>query len=157
VPNRVRPQAEIEFPQEGSIDTRTQSHWLGLGEELMERVRAVVQASPDKQGAGIAADLNVKPSQFSDALAGNGKHFSVKWLPRTMKDDREHRIAGAIATFAGQELRPKRLRNPRRVAHLMAQAFLAHGEAGIVQAAKFLGPEATKLLDACLADPGEDL
>ncbi len=154
MPKRAQPQVEMVFG--GTVDATAQNAYLSRGKQLLQVIAEVVQQSGAKQGAEIAEDVGADPTQFSQALAGNGKHFSVKWLPRVLRADREHRILKLLAEMSGLEVRPKRIENPRQVARALAELLLDQGEVGLAMARKRLGARAADVLEAAANDDAEE-
>lgn len=62
-------------------------------------IKKVIAVHGPQKRIMLAEELKVREQHLSDALNGNGKNFSVRWLPAVVRYDRQHEIAGLIAAW----------------------------------------------------------
>jgi hypothetical protein len=74
------------------------------GSRLLAIVREVTRVA-GKQEA-IAKDLGISDSHLSQALKGDGKNFSVEWLPALLRYDHERKILKYLAWEANCRIEP---------------------------------------------------
>ncbi len=100
-------QEEWDFETVPTYDAHSQDYWRKVGRVLHRLVRETVQSTPDKQGAGLAADVGANPTQFSEALKDEGvKRFADVWLPRIIVADRTNRILRFLCALRRMEPKP---------------------------------------------------
>lgn len=125
------------------FDAHSQSYWTKAGETFRELLREGVQASGDKQGASIAQDVGVQPSQFSEALQGkNSRHFSALWIPRTVFADPQCRGLDFLAAVKGRRTVPDLKLTDKQIASALVEALLSNADAGRAILLKAFGNKA---------------
>lgn len=147
-------QKRLGFEGFEPFDAHSQSYWVKQGETFRKLLCEGVQQSGDKQGQGVAQDVNANATQFSEALNGkNGRHFSALWIPRAIYADPQNRALSFLAVVKGQRLIPDRPFTDKEVATLLIEAVLANADAGRAILARAFGPKAEAVVRSTL---GED-
>lgn len=146
-------QKRLGFEGFEPFDAHSQSYWVKQGETFLRLLREGVQQSGDKQGAGIAQDVNANPTQFSEALLGkNNRHFSALWIPRAVYADVQHRALAFLAAVKGQRLVPDRPFTDKEIASMLIEALLANPDVGRAILAKAFGAKAETVVRATIGD-----
>ena len=146
-------QKRLGFEGFEPFDAHSQSYWVKQGETFLRLLREGVQQSGDKQGAGIAQDVNANPGQFSDALNGkNARHFSALWVPRAAYADAQNRALAFLALVKGQRLVPDRPFTDREIASMLIEALLSNPDVGRAILAKAFGSKAETVVRVTLGE-----
>lgn len=135
------------------FDAHTQAYWTKAGEAFRELLREGVHASGDKQGASIAQDVNVAPTQFSEALHGkNNRHFSALWIPRTSYADPQCRALEFLASLSGRRTVPDLKLSDKQIATALIEALLSNADAGRAILLKAFGSKADAVVRTVAGD-----
>jgi hypothetical protein len=147
-------QKRLGFEGFEPFDAHSQSYWTKAGDTFLRLVREGVQTSGDKQGAGVAQDVNANPTQFSEALRGvNNRHFSALWIPRAVHGDPQDRALTFLAALRKKRVVPVRPFTDKQVASMLIEAALANADAGRAVLARAFGSDSETVVRSVL---GED-
>jgi hypothetical protein len=154
MPISASEQKRLGFEGFEPFDTHSQSYWLKAGETFRRLLCEGIQTSADKQGSGIAQDVNASPTQFSEALRGvNGRHFSAVWVPRAVHADPQDRALTFLAAIRKRRLVPHVKLTKAQIAAVAIKVMLEDGTAGRALLEKGFGPDVADVVAAVL---GED-
>jgi hypothetical protein len=146
-------QKRLGFEGFEPFDAHSQSYWVKAGETFLRLIREGVQTSGDKQGAGVAQDVNANPTQFSEALRGvNNRHFSALWLPRAVYADPQDRALSFLAALRKRRLVPVVPFTKAQIAQRAIEAMLTDGTAGRSLLEKAFGNDAEAVVRSVIGD-----
>jgi hypothetical protein len=146
-------QKRLDFDSFQPFDAHTQDYWNKAGAIFRSLLWEGVQQSGDKQGAGVAQDLSVAPSQFCEAGRGvASRHFSALWVPRSMQCDPQDRALSFLARLRGKKLVAVSPMTPAQVAKAALRTMLEDGTAGRALIDKAFGPDADAVVAATLGE-----
>jgi hypothetical protein len=147
-------QKRLSFEGFTPFDAHSQSYWTNAGDQFRALLCEGVKSSGDKQGASIAQDVGVNPSQFSEALTGkNQRHFSALWIPRAVYADPLDRALDYLATLKGKKLVPVAPLTTKQIAARAIESALRSGAAGRALLVDAFGSDTDAVVRAVL---GED-
>lgn len=146
-------QKRLEFEGFEPFDAHTQSYWVKQGEVFRRLLCEGVQQSGDKQGSGVAQDVNANATQFSEALNGKGgRHFSALWIPRAIYADPQNRALNYLAAVRKMRCVPVAPLTSKQIAMRALEAMVTDGAAGEALLKKAFGADAEAVVRATLGE-----